>query len=187
GDVVLAFNGRPLDDMRELQRKVADAPVGKQVTLKIWRNGAARIVRVTIGDMGKYNSSDGNQAAAEPASSPRLGIEVRPLSAEEARQNGQSGVTGGVVVTEVEQGSPAEGAGVQVGDIILEFGVHKVTDPSQLAGLAQGLKPGQSAVLRVFRDGRSLYLDVQPGDNSGGGGNGNADGSGNGNAGGDDR
>lgn len=160
GDVVLAFNGRSVADVRQLQRRVAAAPVGEPARLKIWRDASAREVMVTVGDMEHFDA-ESSPVASEPATTPRLGLELRPLSADEAsRGNGE----GGAVVTQVDSGSPAEDAGVQAGDIIVELGPDKVGSPGRLADLAQKLKPGQAVVLRVLRDGRSLYLTVQLGD-----------------------
>ncbi|HTB21169.1 MAG TPA: Do family serine endopeptidase [bacterium] len=160
GDVILAIDGKTVEGVSELQREVAAAPVGGEVQLKVWRDARARLIKVKVGDMGRFdNDSDEGQAAADDsASTPRLGLQVRALADDEVQQNdGEAGV----VVTQVDAGSPAEDAGIQAGDVIVELGRSHVASPGQLEGLVRRLKAGDGVVLRVRRNGRSLYLTLQ--------------------------
>jgi serine protease Do len=157
GDIIQAFDGAAVDSVRELQRRVASTPVGSSATLKVWRDSSARMITVKIGDMERFDGDDA-QDSSSTAATPRLGLEVRPFNDDEAQRNQGEG---GVVVTQVDSGSAAEEAGVQPGDLILELGRERVSSPEGLARQVRGLKAGESLVLRVKRNGRSLYLTVQ--------------------------
>jgi serine protease Do len=157
GDVIQAFDGKPVESVRELQLKVASTPVGQTAELRVWRDSGSRLIRVRIGDMERYADDDG-QADDAAAATPRLGLQVRALSDDEAqRMQGESGV----VVTQVDGGSAADDAGIQPGDIIVELGRSEVSGPDQLGDLVRKLKAGDGVVVRVRRDGRSLYLTLQ--------------------------
>ena len=158
GDVIQAFDGKAVDGVRELQRLVAATPVGEQATLGVWRDSAARTLTVKIGNMDLADGAAGQDSAGDRGPAPKLGLEVRPLTPEEA---GQHHLDAGAVVQSVEGGSPAEEAGMQPGDVIVEMEKAKVSGPSDLARLARKLKAGDAAVLRVQRGGRSLYLTLQ--------------------------
>ncbi len=157
GDVVLAFNGKAMADSRQLQRNVAGAPVGQRASLKIWRDGSARSVSVVLGDMTQSDAGGAQDADEEPITSPKLGVDVRPLTPDEAKGHG----AGGVVVTRVDSGSAADNAGLQPGDVILELGKDRVAGTDQFSSLVAALKAGSSVVVRVRRDGRSFYAALQ--------------------------
>jgi serine protease Do len=165
GDVIQAFNGKPVAEVRELQRLVADSGVDASASLTVWRDGKVKSLTVKVGNMDKFDA-DAAGAAHGPAQAPRLGLEVRALSPDEARQ---MKLDQAVVVDSVEDGSPAEAAGLQKGDAILEMGKERISSPQELARLAGRLKAGDTEVLRIHRGGRTLYLTLQlPSEEKGG-------------------
>ena len=167
GDVIQAYNGQPVDDVRELQRQVAASAVGAEAPLTVWRGTSERTVKVKVANMSAYDAEASGGSGQAPAQAPKLGLEVRPISPEEAQQ---ARVGQAVVVMSVEEGSPAEQAGLQKGDLILELGNTRVTSPAELAHLAAAMKPGDAEVLRIHRGNRSLYLTLSlPGDDGNGG------------------
>jgi serine protease Do len=157
GDVIQAFDGKPVDGVRELQRMVADTAVGRSVALKVWRDKANKGINIKIGNMDKFNGEAEADDKSEPGKAPKLGLKLRALTADEALARN---LDRGVQVEEVEKGSPAEEGGIRAGDIIVEFEKARVTSPGELARLAGKLKAGDAAVVRVNRGGRSLYLTL---------------------------
>jgi len=152
-------------EVRELQRLVADSGVDASASLTVWRDGKVKSLTVKVGNMDKFDA-DAAGAAHGPAQAPRLGLEVRALSPDEARQ---MKLDQAVVVDSVEDGSPAEAAGLQKGDAILEMGKERISSPQELARLAGRLKAGDTEVLRIHRGGRTLYLTLQlPSEEKGG-------------------
>jgi serine protease Do len=156
GDVIQEFDGKPVDGVRELQRMVADTLVGRAVPVTLWRDGAEKRLNIKVGNMDKFDAQAQAEAQGQEKS-PKLGLQVRALEPEEAQERH---LDAGVVVEQVEPNSPAEEGGVQPGDIILEMEKARVTSPKELARLASKLKAGDAAIIRVNREGRSLYLTL---------------------------
>ncbi len=157
GDVLLRFDGKAVEEVRELQRLVAETPVGRKVELKVWRDKAPKTLGLTIADMSDYDGESA-QAGKREAEAPRLGLQVRALSPEEARSKR---LDRGVLVEAVEAGSPSEKAGILAGDVLLELDRARLSTPSELARLAAKLKAGDAAIVRIQRGARSLYLTIQ--------------------------
>ncbi len=151
GDVILAVNGTPVEQSSDLPRVIGDLKPGQSAKLQIWRGGATRDISVSLGEI----PSDKITSAAEPAARPgRLGLAVRPLSADEQRQ---LQVRGGLVV-EQSNGAAAR-AGIQAGDIILAAGTEAITSVAQLQGIA-GKARDQIAIL-VQRGDSKLYVPIK--------------------------
>jgi serine protease Do len=155
GDVITEFNGRKVEGVRELQRSVAEAAIGRPVPLKVWREKGSKTLSINVGDMAEFDG------AAEPGklakSKAKLGLGVRDLNPQEAEE---LKVDSGVMVEEVQPGSAAEEAGLMPGDAILELDRERLKSSSQFVAAAGKLKEGQAAILRVKRQGRSLYLTL---------------------------
>ncbi|HEU5178599.1 MAG TPA: DegQ family serine endoprotease [Burkholderiales bacterium] len=84
----------------------------------------------------------------------RLGVRIQPLTKELA-QSFQLQETDGALIATVEPGSPADKAGLKPGDVVLGFNGQKLDDPNKLPRLVAATKPGQSATLRIWRNGKA--------------------------------
>ncbi len=113
GDVILAFNDKPLLDAGELPAAVASMQPGSRIELKIWREGRERSLDAKLDAMQdeKVASSDSND---EHAPGGRLGVAVRPLTVDEQKQ---VDVKGGLLVEDVA--AAAAEAGIRPGDIVI--------------------------------------------------------------------
>ncbi len=94
---------------------------------------------------------------------PFIGVEMRPLDKQLANYLGYNG-SSGVVVAGVTSQSPAEKAGLQSGDIILELNHSKVSDPDQIRSAIAKMKVGEKVTLLVWRGGNLQPFDVTLGD-----------------------
>jgi serine protease Do len=90
----------------------------------------------------------------------KLGVYVRDILPEVAKQFGYQGTTG-AFVDDVEKGDPADLAGVQPGDIITEFQGQPIKDSSQLRNLASQTVPGTQVRFKVWRDGKERELKAK--------------------------
>jgi Do/DeqQ family serine protease len=90
----------------------------------------------------------------------RLGIAVRSVEPDLAKQFGYRGSTG-AFVQDVEKGLPAEQAGVKPGDIVTEFQGQRVNDDSQLRNMTSQTPPGTTVRFKVWRDGGERELTVK--------------------------
>jgi serine protease Do len=156
GDAVLRFNGQAVGSGFELRKAISDSKPGSQVRVDILRDGQARTLVAKSEDQLALLKKE----AAQPDYI-LLGLKVRALGAGDARNFGLRQVFG-VVVSEVVAGSPAEIAGLAVGDAIFAVGRDQVSDPAQFAELVGGAL-GSGSVLLLVRDaatGRMGYLEV---------------------------
>jgi serine protease Do len=84
----------------------------------------------------------------------RLGVRIQPMTKELA-QSFKLDSPDGALVASVEPGSPADKAGLKPGDVVLAFNGQKIDEPNKLPRLVGSTKPGQSATLRIWRDGKA--------------------------------
>ncbi len=88
-----------------------------------------------------------------------LGVAIQPVTQDLANQFGVN-ATEGVVVTQVFPNSPAEEAGVKMGDVIVAFGNHKVHGPRELQNLVERMPEGSREKLAIVRDGKPQTLTM---------------------------
>ncbi|HZS34418.1 MAG TPA: DegQ family serine endoprotease [Methylomirabilota bacterium] len=165
GDVIVGYDGKPVDSPRVLPGLVANTPVGRAVPVVIMRDGAKRTVTVNVGNLADAREARGPAPErTEPASrtSERLGLALSELTPEVAQRFGIQGEKG-VVVTGVKPDSPAAQAGLAPGDLIRE--VNRV--PVQgLDDVERGIARGSGAdqvLLRVEREGSQRYVVIATG------------------------
>src|SRR5688500_2946413 len=84
----------------------------------------------------------------------RLGVRIQPMTKELA-QSFQLKEPDGALIATVEPGSPADKAGLKPGDVVLAFNGQEIDDPNKLPRLVAATKPGQSAMLRIWRNGHA--------------------------------
>jgi serine protease Do len=151
GDVVKSFDGKEIDEMRDLPRIVAESPVGKAVDVVIVRKGVEQTVKVTLGrleDGEKLASSEegsgeedsaGEQDKAVATASV-LGMTIGELNDETRSKFGIAADVNGVVVTEVTKDSAAAERGVQAGEVITEIAQESVSTPKDVMDRIGALK-----------------------------------------------
>jgi serine protease Do len=153
GDVIVEFGGRSVDKSNDLPLVVADTAPGSKVAVKIWRDRGEKTLELTVGAM------DTQAVAVAPDSAQpqgKLGVAVRPLSPQEARQ---LGTEGGLLVQEA--GGAAARAGIRPGDVIVAVNAKPVKGVDDLKRQIDESK-GRVAVL-VERDGQRVFVPVQIG------------------------
>ena len=153
GDIILEFNGKKVTAPSDLQRAVGLTTPGSTARLKVLRDKGERTVEIKLGE-----APDDTEAAAPGGKAKgALGLDVRPLTPETARQLGVRGGEG-VVVAAVGDGSPAEAAGVQPGDVIREVNRQRVRSVGDFERATRGLKEGDRVMLLLQRGSSSLFV-----------------------------
>jgi S1-C subfamily serine protease len=158
GDVVLALNGTPVSDGNSLRNEVARTKPGSTVKLTVRRNGADETLSVTLGELTRTASRDGDDNGASDGERGRLGLRLRPLTRDEADELGVK-PRRGLVVAGVSDEGPAADAGFRSGDVIQEVDGHPVADVEAFRSAvnAAGDRP---ALVLVSRGGESLFLSL---------------------------
>jgi serine protease Do len=149
GDVILEFEGQKTAEVPDLQRIVAITPPGQSAKMTVLREGKRETLDIKLGEM----PADEPVVAAKGTE--RWGLTVQPITPELARQFKLSGQSG-VLVAEVEEGSPASRSGIRAGDVVLEVNRRRVRD---VRSFEEALSQAeQDALLFVQREGRSQYV-----------------------------
>lgn len=148
GDLILEFNGRGVRDARHLRLMVSQSRPGTEATLKVWRNGQTRTVRLTLGEMPEPELAE--EGPAPPATDPWEDFEFATLSEQERRDRGIPDYIRGVIVERVPVGSPAARAGLRPGDVLLQVNGRRVGTPDDAREALRGAA-GSDVRLRIWR------------------------------------
>ena len=159
GDVIVELDGRKIGRTTDLSLLVAAAPVGKDVKVSVLREGkpvtlTARVAR------REQPATLSAAPQAEPEQRARLGVAVEPVTPALASQLGVNNASG-LIVRQVQAGSPAAEAGVRPGDIIVEANRHPVKSVDDLRRAMDGTQAGASLLLLIQREGSTSYLAVK--------------------------
>jgi serine protease Do len=158
GDIVLSFNGHPVDDEHELPALVAQTPINQKVPVEVVRNGKHMTLDVTIGERKEP------LVATAKAETPggNWGMQVGDITPEIAQQFHLEG-TKGVVIQKVAPDSPAAEASLQPGDVVLEINHDKVASVTDFVSKAKDAQTNKKpALLLVQRGGATLYTVIKP-------------------------
>ena len=156
GDVILEVDGSRVHDSSTLPRLIGRTAPGSEVELELMRDGQRRQLTVTVGDW-----PDAERATAsrpEESRQARLGISVGEL---ERAEREQIGIEGGVRVREVDPDGAAAAAGIRPGDILVSIDHRGVSSPGQLVELVGELPTDRAVPVRLYRDGRSLFVALR--------------------------
>ncbi len=161
GDVVVRFGGRDVMDSGHLRNLIAQAPIGSKHQVDLIRDGRPYHAELVIQEAPRERAKKAQlSSSVASAVHPLSGVVFDDITVSLARQMDLP-VTSGVVVTDIEEGAPAEVSGLQPGDVILELNRQPVLSFSTLQRLADPLKPTDLALLLVNRQGNVLYVPIQ--------------------------
>ena len=158
GDIIIEFNDHPIREMNELPRMVAETAPGSKASLKVLREGKEKTLSLTIAELTDERQAQAKEEGA--AEKTPLGLEVQNLNPALAQQF-RLRDNKGVVVVQVEAGSPAADAGIRSGDLILEVNSVVVGTIKEYREAVAKVKKDSVARFLVKRLGQTLYLTVE--------------------------
>ena len=150
GDIILQFNGKDIAESKELPRMMAATPVGDTVALKVLRNGKTITCQVNAGEMQE------KEVASLDTPRESLGLTVQNITPDIAQELGL-GKVGGVVVANVEPGSPASDTGIQPGDVIQGVNQKPVRDVDDFVAKIENAGKQENVLLLIKRGNNNLY------------------------------
>ena len=159
GDVILSMDGERLDDPKDLPRMVAGTRAGERVNMEVLRDGKTRTLKVKIGQSeSEQRLAVVPSAVEEPA---RLGVRLKALTPEIRERYRIQG--DGVLVTDVERGSPAARAGIRPGQVITMVGQQSVESPNDVAEAVEAAaEAGRPSVLLMLEQrGAKRFVAVE--------------------------
>ncbi len=157
-DIILSYNGQPIERSSDLPVLVANTTPGKTATIQVWRKGGEKTLTVGTyeGKAAKDDDDDETASNERGAVGGKLGLAVRPLTPEEKRE--AKGRTG-LVVEDV--GGAAARAGIQPGDLVISFNGAPVKTVDELR--QQVSKAGKRVAILILREGQQLFVPVELG------------------------
>jgi serine protease Do len=159
-DVILKFDGKPVNNSSDLPRMVAAVKPGTKVEVELWRKGELKKVMVVVGEMSEDRkmeraSKKQDDSAGELVS--RMGISVSELTKE---QQQELQINGGLLVEDVK-GSSARAAGLHPGDVLLAIGNVEIRSLAQFTEFIKHVPKGKNVALLVRRDDSASYLAIK--------------------------
>jgi serine protease Do len=127
GDIIISFGGRPTLRSGELRSMVADTKPGTSIPLEVFRDGKKMPLEVVVGELPQPKLAAHEEKAA-PGSPTRMGITIHDLSPDLAKELHLPSEQRGVVITKVQPLSPADRAGLNVGDVIASVQGHPIAN-----------------------------------------------------------
>jgi serine protease Do len=163
GDVILAYDGKPIERSRQLPRLVADTLPEKSVKVTIWRQGKEIEAELKVAALNPNRPPPVPPEPERPKLPPTvdaLGLKLAKMSPDLQKQFALPDAAKGVVIVEVPQGSIGATQGLRAGDLVIAIGGHPVAAPEQVTQLVvTAKKAGRKFVLvRVEREGNARFL-----------------------------
>jgi serine protease Do len=163
GDVIVEFDGRAINESKELPRATAETEVGKEVTVKIIRDGKEIEKKITLGRL-EVGEKMAAKAAGEKVAKPEapatvtlLGMTLSTINDELRGKFKTDEKVKGVLVAEVAKEGAAIDKGVEVGDVILEVGGQAVENSADVsAAVEAATKDGKASVLMLISKGGKI-------------------------------
>ncbi len=163
GDVILSYDGKPIDRSRQLPRLVADTAPDALVKLTMWRDGKEQEVELKAAALNPNRPPPPPPEPEKPKPPPSLdvlGLKVTKLTADLRKQFSLPDAAKGVVITEVPQNGPAAAQGLRPGDLVIAVGHDGVGSLEEVQQrLAAAKKNGHKNILvRVEREGNTRFV-----------------------------
>lgn len=157
GDVIVEFDGKPVLDSRHLKLQVAQTAPGKEVPVKISRDGKEKELTVTLKEYPADKELAKNTKGDHSSGDPTDGITVDELNAAARQQFSIPKNINGALITDVDPESAGAQAGLQAGDVILEINRKPVKSSEDAVAMTENLKD-DSVLLRVWSHGGARYV-----------------------------
>src|SRR5216117_1172171 len=156
GDIIVEYNGKSVPRSQDFPLLVADTLPGQKATLKIIRDKREQTVPVKIGEL----PDDSDTGQPTEARDPEVGVRVQRITPEAARRLGLSS-TKGVLVMEVQPGSPADQVGLEPADVIREVNQRPVNNVRDFELAVRQGRRGDRILLLVQRGDNAVFFAVK--------------------------
>ena len=169
GDVVIAFNGKPIKNRDELVAMVVATRPGMTVPVRIVRDRSEKTINVTVDELDLETETQTSRAgggndnrdnAPQQESSAGFGMTLSNITPDMAQRLRLDRNTQGAVVVDVDQDSPAARAGIAGGDIIVRVGRQAVSSAADARRELEKVRAGGTVFMRVVRNGQETFVTV---------------------------
>jgi serine protease Do len=160
GDLVLALDGKPMENGRQFRVNLYTRPIGDVVRLDVQRGGERKSVSLTIAEREDDPSRLAELAAIQQEPIPELGFIVVDLTERIAKLLPDLRTpNSGAVIVKVAPDAPYSQQGrLRPGDVVRSFNGYQIRNMVDLKRLSAVLKPGTPVALQVERAGELMYI-----------------------------
>jgi len=167
GDVITAVNGKKVSDARELRLMIGSMAPGTKVQIEVNREGQKKMFGVELAEMPAGATEEGPEASPEESAQPEKttvfgGVAVADITDDIRTALNLPKDVQGAVIAEIDADSPAGKAGLREGDVIQEVNKQPVKNAKDLVVISKKLKANEKILLRVYSQGRSGYVALEP-------------------------
>jgi serine protease Do len=161
GDVIVSFNGKPVQKSDELSAAVSRTKPGTRAPVEVVRGGRTQSLTVTVAALDAEEGSSGQQSGGDTGAR-RYGIALSDLTPELRSQLQIPAGRTGAVVTDVAAGGTAARAGLRQGDVILQVSRKPVANAAEAVAALRAVGAQDVALLLVWREGQDVFVTVPP-------------------------
>jgi len=161
GDVISKINGEKVLNGSALQVAVSEMTPGTKIALGVIRDGKPVSLTLTVGQF-HGNTEVASNDGQDGAQNGKLGLAVSDLTPDTRQQINVPDEVHGVVVQSVRPASPADEAGIQAGDVIVEVNRKPAQSATQFVGEVHQNKEGNDLLLLVWSKGNASYRTIHP-------------------------
>jgi serine protease Do len=154
GDIVIEFDGKEVLDATSLRNIVAATPPGKSVSIKVLRDGNPKTFKITITEMPSQM-----QSSAGASNNQLKGVHVQALTRELKKQLDVPDRLKGVVISDIDEVSPAAGT-LAKGDVIIQIDQKNVASLKDYETVVSGIKSNQGILMLIYRNGATFYMTL---------------------------
>jgi len=162
GDVISEINGEKVPNGGALQVSVSQMAPGTAAKLGVIRDGKPMTLNITVGKFNAKTEEASNDSEDSSPRSGKLGVAVADLTPEQRQQLNVPDHVHGVLVQQVRPASPAEDAGLQPGDVIMEVNRKPAQSASDFANQVHQGNSGKDLLLLVWSKGNASYRTIHP-------------------------
>src|SRR5438067_1759056 len=167
GDVITVVNGKKISDAREVRLMIGSMAPGTKVQIEVNREGQSKIVNVELAEMPAGEAEEGGETTPEESAQPEKttvfgGVAVADITDDIRTALNLSKDVKGAEIAEIDAESSAAKAGLREGDVIQEVNKQPVRNAKDLVAISKKLKPNEKILIRVWSQGRSGFVALEP-------------------------
>ena len=167
GDVITSVNGKKIGDARELRLMIGSMSPGTKAQIKVNREGQEKTFGVDLVEMPANAMQPPTEASPEESVPPEKSTVFGAVVVADVTDDLRTALNlpkeiQGAVIVELDSASPAAQAGLHEGDVIQEVNKQPVKNAKDLVALSKKLKPNEKILMRVYSQGRSGYVALEP-------------------------
>src|SRR6058998_3202564 len=167
GDVITSVDGKKIGDSRELRLMIGSMSPGTKVQIEVNREGQKKTFGVDLVEMPAAATQPATEASPEESAQPEKSTVFGAVVVADVTDDVRTALNlpkeiQGAVIVELDSASPAAQAGLREGDVIQEVNKQPVKNAKDLVAFSKKLKTNEKILMRVYSQGRSGYVALEP-------------------------